>query len=204
MRKPPDASETPARRGCRSPTEPVRRDGVACIPSRGRSPWTPFWANLPSAALRSAAGRFRRRQRGSVAIESALGITILVVSLGVVMEIVSAAYTTDQMSRAARAAARSLALNPPANPGAAATTACNSIIRELDLPAGFVCNTEWTIGIDTDLVPGDLPKTLDPSLGTVARNGDMVFVRIGWDREPFTPGDPPVPMVSLGLARSEP
>jgi hypothetical protein len=121
------------------------------------------------------------------------------------MEIVSAAYISDQMSRAARAAARSLALNPPGTPGAAATTACNSIIiRELDLPAGFVCNTEWTIDIDTDLVPGDLPKTLDPALGTVARNGDMVFVRIGWDREAFTPGDLPVPMVSLGLARSEP
>lgn len=195
MREPPDASETPARRECRSPTHPARRDGVAC----SHLPRTSRWANL-----RGAANRFRRRQRGSVAIESALGITILVVSLGVAMEIVSAAYTSDKMSRAARAAARSLALNPHVPPNVAATTACNSIIRELDLPAGFVCNTEWTIDIDTDLVPGDLPKTLDPGLGTVARNGDMVFVRIGWDREAFTPGDSPVPMVSLGLARSEP
>lgn len=126
------------------------------------------------------------------------------------MEIVSAAYTSDQMSRAARAAARSLALNPPADQGEADATACNSIIRELDLPAGFVCNStdKWDdIHIDTGLVPGDLPKTLDPNLGTVVGNGDMVFVRINWKRDAFdafTPGDPDVSMVSMGLARSEP
>ena len=172
--------------------------------SRGR----PRRLSRPTS-LRSAARHFRRRQRGSVAIESALGITILVISLAIVMEIVSAAYTSDQMSRAARAAARSLALNPPANQNEADDTACASIIRELDLPADFVCNNNtagWTINIDTDLVPEDLPKTLDPGLGTVAGNGDMVFVRIGWDRDAFTlgDGDPAVPMVSMGLARSEP
>ena len=108
------------------------------------------------------------------------------------MEIVSAAYTSDQMSRAA-------ALNPPTNQTEADDTACNGIIRELDLPTGFVCNTEWTIDIDTDLVPDDLPKTLDPGLGVVAGKGDMVFVRIGWLRDAWT-----LPMVSMGLARSEP
>ena len=169
------------------------------MPSRGHPRRRSRWANL-----RCAAGRLRRGERGSVALESALGITVLVISLAVVMDIVSAAYTSDRMSRAARAAARSLALNPPATQAAAETTACNSIIRELHLPTGFVCNTEWTINIDTELVPDDLPKTLDPGLGTVAGNGDMVFVRIGWDREPFTPGDPLVPMLSMGLARSEP
>ena len=120
------------------------------------------------------------------------------------MEIVGAAYTSDQMSRAARAAARSLALNPPADQTEADNTACSGIRRELDLPDGFVCNTKWTINIDTDLVPEDLPETLDSDLGTVAGNGDMVFVRIRWFRDAFTPGDPAVPMVSMGLARSEP
>lgn len=203
MPEPPDASETPALRECRNPPHPIRRDGVTCMLSRGHPPRTFRWANL-----RNAAGRFRRRERGSVALESALGITVLVISLAVVMEIVSAAYKSDQMSRAARAAARSLALNPPNNQTEADTTACNSIIRELGLPTGFVCgnnNGVWTaLNIDTDLVPGDLPKTLDPGLGTVVGNGDMVFVRIDWDREAFTPGDPDVPMVAMGLARSEP
>ena len=32
----------------------------------------------------------------------------------------------------------------------------------------------------------------------------MVFVRIGWERDALTPGDPAVPMVAMGLARSEP
>ena len=120
------------------------------------------------------------------------------------MEIVSAAYASDQMSRAARAAARSIALNPPATQTVAETTACNAIIRELHLAPGYICNAEWTINIDTDLVPDDLPKTLDPNLGTVAGTGDMVFVRIGWERDALTPGEPAVPMVAMGLARSEP
>ena len=176
-----------------------RCDGVTCMPSRGHR------RRLPrSTCLRSAARRFRRRQRGSAAIETALGITVLVISLAAVMEIVSAAYTSDQMSRAARTAARSLALNPPANQTEADDTACAGIRRELDLPAGFVCNSEWTINIDTDLVPDELPKILDPGLGTVAGTGDMVFVRIGWERDALTPGDPAVPMVAMGLARSEP
>ena len=100
-------------------------DGVTCMPSLGHR------RRLPrSMCLRSAARRFRRRQRGSVAIESALGITVLVISLAFVMQIVSAAYASDQMSRAA---ARSIALNPPATQTVAETTACNAIIRELQL-----------------------------------------------------------------------
>ena len=72
------------------------------------------------------------------------------------------------------------------------------------LPAGYICNAEWTINIDTGLVPTDLPVTLDPGSGTVAGTGDMVFVRIGWERDALTLGDPAVPMLSMGLARSEP
>ena len=198
MREPPGASETRARTDRWSPSHPNRCDGAICTAARGHPQRRSRWANL-----RRAVGRFRRRERGSVAIESALGITVLVISLAVVMEIVSAAYVSDQMSRAARAAARSLALNPPNDADEASTTACDSIIRELDLPTGFVCNTEWTIDIDTELVPADLQETLDPG-GTVTGNGDMVFVRIGWERDALTPGDPSVPMVSMGLARSEP
>lgn len=198
MREPADASEAPARRDRRSPAHPPRGRDV----TRAASCGPPRRPRL--AGLRNAASRFRRRQRGSVAIESALGITVLVVSLAVVMEITSAAYESDRMSRAARAAARSVALNPQAGPAQAGTIACSSIIRELALPTGFVCNAEWKIDINAGLLPADLPKTLDPNLGTVAGTGDMVFVRIGWYRDAFTPGKPAVPMLSIGLARSEP
>ena len=199
MQESPEASGIPDRREHRSITHPQWRDGVACMPLRRH------WRRLfRSTSLHGATRRFRRGQRGSVAIESALGITVLVVSLALVMQIVSAAYASDQMSRAARAAARSIALNPPADQTAAQDTACNAIIRELHLAPGYICNAEWTINIDTDLVPKDLPVTLDPGSGTVAGTGDMVFVRIGWERDALTPGDPAVPMVAMGLARSEP
>ena len=198
MQESPEASGIPDRREHRSITHPQWRDGVACMPLRRH------WRRLfRSTSLRGATRRFRRGQRGSVAIESALGITVLVVSLALVMQIVSAAYASDQMSRAARAAARSLALNPTAAQTAAQDTACNAIKRELDLPPDFVC-TKWTINIDIDLVPKDLPVTLDPGSGTIAGTGDMVFVRIGWERDALTPGEPAVPMVAMGLARSEP
>lgn len=164
MREPWGTSEPPARSGRRRLPHRTRSDGVTWIPLGGH----PRRLSR-STSLRSTARHFRRGQCGSVAIESALGITVLVISLSVVMEIVSAAYTSDRMSRAA-------ALNPPTNQTEADDTACNGIIRELDLPTGFVCNTEWTIDIDTDLVPDDLPKTLDPGLGVVAGNGDMYRV----------------------------
>ena len=111
MQESSEASGIPDRRERRSITHPQWRDGVTCMPLRRH------WRRLfRSTSLRGATRRFRRGQRGSVAIESALGITVLVISLAVVMEIVNAAYASDQMSRAARAAARSIALNPPADP----------------------------------------------------------------------------------------
>ena len=164
---------------------------TTCMPPRGHRRWLP---PLDVSAQRGA--RFPAQAARLGCHESALGITVHVISLAVVMQIVSAAYASDQMSRAAPAPSPST--RPPPRPR------CNAIIRELQLAPGYICNAEWTINIDTDLVPDDLPKTLDPSLGTVAGTGDMVFVRIGWERDALTPGDPAVPMVAMGLARSEP
>ena len=136
-----------------------------------------------------------RGQRGSTTIEAAIGITLLVVSLGGLMESVGTVFDSDRMSRAARAAARSLALNPAAD-------ACAAIRTELRLPADFVCTSKWTLDIDRDLAPSDLTATstdlttLDPN-SALAGSGDMVLVRIG------TLGDSP-DLISMALARSEP
>jgi hypothetical protein len=141
-----------------------------------------------------------------VAIETAIALVILVVGFAVLMEIVQASYTDDRMSRAARAAARALALNPAAD-------ACAAIRRELHLAADFDCGTRWTLTVDHGVSPKTLPATLDAEATT--GTGDMVLVRIGWNRELRSfggllgdanadDGDESVPAVAMGLARCEP
>ena len=79
--------------------------------------------------LRAAAAGFLRGERAVVAIESAIALMVLVVGFGGLMEIVQASYTDDRMGRAARAAARALALDP-SDPSA---NACAAIRREFHL-----------------------------------------------------------------------
>ena len=136
--------------------------------------------------LRRAVRRFRRGQRGTAAIESALGIAVLVISLAGLMEIVNTVYASDEMSRAARAAARALALDPQAD-------ACAAIRRELRLAEDFDCETELAPRVNHGVGPLELPETLDedPQIGT----GDLVLVRI-------FPGGSPLPL-GVGLARCE-
>ena len=111
---------------------------------------------------------------------------ILVVGFAGLMEIVQACYTDDRMSRAARAAARVLALNPSA--GDPSAVACTAIRRELRLAEDFDCNTAWTLTVDRGVSPSTLPATLDTSVAT--DTGDMVLVRIGWNRELLSFGEP--------------
>ena len=111
------------------------------------------------------------------------------------MQLVGAVLDSDQVSRAARAAARSLALDPAAD-------ACAAIRRELRLPASFACTSKWTLDIDRDLAPSNLPAEptddLDPANALAGTgSGNMVLVRIG------TLDDPP-DLVSMALARHEP
>ena len=77
--------------------------------------------------------RFARGQCAAVAIEAGLGIAVLVVALAALMEIVGEVYTRDEMARAARAAARALALDANAD-------ACVAIRRELNRGEGFDCD----------------------------------------------------------------
>ena len=128
------------------------------------------------------------------------------------MEIVDASYTTDRMARAARAAARALALDANAN-------ACAAIRREFHLAEKFDCGAKWAITVDHGVSPTALPATLDAS--ATAGAGEMVLVRITWTRDLWsfidaveddtesdddeavaTPGL--MTLVAIGLARSEP
>ena len=168
-----------------------------------------------AASSRSFLSGFLRGERGAVALESAVAIMVLVVGFGALVQIVHAVYTEDRMGRAARAAARALALDPAAN-------ACAPIRREFRLADDFDCATAWTLKVDLGVHPRSLPATLDAD--AAAGSGDMVLVRIGWSRErsPFVGfiqdtdadddlgdgGDDeadlgPVPMVAIGLARCE-
>jgi hypothetical protein len=159
-----------------------------------------------SMGLGAALRRFRRGDRGGVAIESAIAIVILVVGFAGLMEIVQASYADDRMARAARAAARSLALDPGADSEASKANACVAIRRELDLAEDFPCETAWELIPELGVSPNSLPATLGDS--ATAGTGDMVLVQIKWNREAFSFGGggheaDDSETVTVGLARCE-
>ena len=163
--------------------------------------------------FRVAVREFRRGEHGGVAVESAVAIMVLVVGFAGLMEIVNASYTGDRVARAARAAARVLALDPSADPKA---TACAAIQRELELAEDFDCETAWwTLDVKLGVAPSALPATLDA--GATTGSGDMVVVWIDWNRDVWSFDGPlldanadddaadagTVRMVAIGIARCE-
>lgn len=168
------------------------------------------------------ARNFWLARRASVAIETTLAISLVVISLGGLMEIVSAVYLNDYMARAARAGARAVALVPGSVGSSAAlrSVACDGIKIELRLEEDFDCAQSWTLTVDTRLTTENLRDGESPD--PIARAGDMVRVQIGWYREAWTfgaepddlddPDDPEdpenqqqePPEVAVGVARTEP
>ena len=144
--------------------------------------------------------------RGSVAVESTMTIGILVIVCGGLMAIAHAAYTDDRMGRAARAAARAVALVTEASPSQATLTsaACDAIKRELQFEADFDCGSEWTLTVTTNLVPTALLTGNNPP-GTT---GEMILVRIDWNQAPWAEAanllDRSGGGTTVGLARREP
>ena len=128
--------------------------------------------------------RFWHERAAGVAVPTALTVSLLILAFAGLMEIVHSAYGTERMARAARAAARAVALLPDrsASPGTLQSVACAAIRRELDLDAQFNCGTTWTLSIVGSIAPQAL---LD---GAAGGNGDLVVVRIGWDRAPWRLG----------------
>ena len=126
---------------------------------------------------------FFRVERGGVAVESALAIAVLVVVFGGLMAIVHAAYTDDRMGRAARAAARAVALETDASVSQAALAgiACAAIRQELDLNADFDCAAAWTVSIKTGLSA----TALAAGVNADGETGDLVLIELSWSQVPW-------------------
>ena len=166
---------------------------------------TPFL--LPTTRLGRAVWRFGHGQRGVAAIESALTVTVLVISLAVLFEIVSTVYSSDEMARAARAVARALAIGSVED---SPEGHCTAIRRELHLPEDFDCGGLTIIPVH-QVNPKALPATLDAT--ATAGGGELVLVTIGWSHRPWSfsgvlqGGDgqdaDAVQKIAMGLARRE-
>lgn len=166
----------------------------------------------PRSSFRAPAGRRRSRfgsfvctRRGEVAIESALAIAALMVVLAGLMAIAHTTYSDDRMGRAARAAARAVALVTDVSATVPKLTevACKAIKKELDLPDDFECNKDW-VKVSADLKP----STLEAGTNGNGDAGDMVLVEIDWKPTPWQKAvkalnDDEHP-VATGVARREP
>ena len=168
-------------------------------------------ARIPSSGgLWAALWAFVTARCGVVAIETAMAMAVLIVTFGGLVEIVRTAHVGDTMDRAARAAARAVALVPDAaaTPQALHSTACAAIRQELDLDADFDCSSRWVLAVDTGLTAKGLLEDSED------RDGDMVRVRILWDRLPWDTDrsltdedgedDEVGRLIAIGVARGEP
>ena len=159
--------------------------------------------------------------RGAAAIETALSVSILVVALAGLMQVVSTVFVDDQAERAARAAARALALDPGANPW-------GPVWHELYSDSDHPCTTDWaaselgacgswTLAVKHGVSPAALTAALDPDLPAPTAGGELVLV--GLSRQPASvagvqsananPGASRtvaelVGMEAIGVARREP
>lgn len=167
------------------------------VPARvGRHAASRVDSSRPEGGRRARTARgFWRGRGGSVALEGAIAISVLVAAFAGLMAIVQDRFATDRLARAAYAAARSLALDPVAD-------VCGAIRRELGLAADFDCNERWLVTVEQGVRPSALAGALREGTRVGGPEGEMVLVRIAW-----TPSDSAdavdVPMVALGLARRE-
>ena len=155
-----------------SPSLPPRQPAPRHPPGASARPRTP-----PGAVI----GRFLRCERASVALESAVGISILVAVFASLMGIVHKTYVEDRMERGARAGARavSLAAAAPASEKALKDLVCKAVEREFGEDVGRACAC-WNIEVEAFETPqalsGGHARGNGAPLG--GENADMVLVRI--------------------------
>ena len=155
---------------------------------------------------------FRRDRRGSVAVETAISVSVLVMAFAAIVQIVHSAYVSDRMGRAARAATRAIALAPEAVGTTLVERACKAIRRELDLDDGFDCKSRLTLTVETGLATTGVLKDADAEEDEVSdtETGELVVVRIAWSGGPWNPGelladdDSASRRGAIGIARAEP
>ena len=130
----------------------------------------------PAGRRRSRFGSFVCTRRGAVAIESALAIAALMVVLAGLMAIAHTTYSDDRMGRAARAAARAVALVTDVSATATelAKVACEAIVKELGFAQDFDCKRTWNVKVSANLKP----STLEAGTNGNGDAGDMVLVEI--------------------------
>ena len=152
--------------------------------------------------LRAALGRFLLGVRGAAAIETALSVGVLVIAFAGIMQAVTTVFVDDQTGRAARAAARMLALDPDADPW-------RPVWHELHPGTTHSCTTDWTatdlgtcggwkLAVVRDVSPAALAAALDPGTTVPAGAGDAGdLVLVGLSAPPA-----PVPGVRTASASS--
>ncbi len=191
-----------------SPVDSLRETGGTAKVRR-----TAAGSACPRLEFHASAGRRRSRfgsfvyaRRGAVAIESALAIAALMVVLAGLMAIAHTTYSEDRMGRAARAAARAVALVTDASATMAKLkeVACKAIKNELDLADHFDCKGTWNVNVSPDLKP----STLEAGKNGNGDAGDMVLVEIDWEPTVWQQAvkalkDDERP-VATGVARREP
>lgn len=162
----------------------------------------------PESRAAASVPGFWRGRRGSLAVETALSVSLLVIAFAGIMEIVHSVYIEDRMDRASRAAARAIALAPEAGESVLAIRACQAIRRELGLGDRFDCATRLAVRIDRNLAAASLLQ--DGNTEPAGETGELVVVRIGWSAGPWNPGqlaaddDEDARPVAVGVARLEP
>lgn len=175
-----------------------------------RQAGAPAHTGLPSvcgtaAGLLPALRAFLRARRGGVAIESALSLAALVTVFAGLMAVAHAAYEDDRMGRAARAAARAVALvtDSAATQATLDSAACSAIRPELGLADDFDCTT-WTVSVTAELTP----SSLSSGTNTGGITGDMILVTIDWQHAPWVQAvrelDGSDGRTATGVARREP
>lgn len=131
----------------------------------------------------SGAKAFFCAGRGGVAVESALSISVLVLLFAGLMAIAHSVYGDDRMGRAARAAARAVALVADSSTAQTTldSTACKAIRGELGLKDDFKCEEAWTVSVKANLTP----SSLETGANKAGVSGDMVLVEIKWKQAPW-------------------
>ena len=172
--------------------------------------------------------RFFHGQRGSTAVEGAIAISILVAAFAGLMAIVQESYATDRLGRAARAVARAVALDSQADPCAAIRRELDLAV-DFDCEGQWQITVDHGVSPShlSTLVAGDTgggnasgelvlvrigwkqgasesDSDSEPEIDTA--DGEGVS---GSDPEITDPTDTeadlePVPMIAMGVARSEP
>ena len=183
--------------------EAMPRRRTRAVPLGGRLPRrAPARAAIESAMGAGMFRAFRQDRRGSVAVETAISVSPLLI-----VQIVHSAHVSDRMGRAAHAAPRAIPLSREADDAAQAIRACEPVRDELGPDGDFDCKAGLALSI-RNLLPATLPR--GPVSDAEDPDGQLVAVRVAWNTGPWNPGkiltddDEDTRRGAIGIARLEP